>query len=297
MLEKTCGKTALIMEETDMNIGLRLHDTLPGNLNERLAIAEGQGFTCAHLAMSKVIPGFKMDDAPSLLTAELAREVRDQFAAHHMECAVLGCYLKLAALDGEERKKTQEIYRAHLRFGRMIGARVVGTETPASAANHWDEDACHGEEALRLFIDSLRSVVQWAEEEDTIIAVEPVISHIVHTPERAERVLDALKSDHLQIILDAVNLFSMDHLDQADMIVEDAIRRLGDKVTVLHMKDYEPAPGEKRPRPIACGTGHMRYDALLRFAKQKSLPMTLENTKPENAQATREYLEKLAAAL
>ncbi|MBQ7520663.1 MAG: sugar phosphate isomerase/epimerase [Clostridia bacterium] len=280
-----------------MNIGLRLHDTVPGTLEERLAIAEGQGFACAHLAMSKVIPGFKMDDAPSLLTEELAREVKGRFAAHHMECAVLGCYLKLAALDEEERKKTQQIYRAHLRFGRMMGARVVGTETPASAANHWDETFCHGEEALELFIDSLRPVVQWAEEEDAIIAVEPVISHIVHTPERAERVLDAIRSDHLQIILDAINLFSMEHLDRADAIVEDAIGRLGDKVTVLHMKDYEPAPGEKRPRAIACGTGHMRYDTLLRFAKQRNLPMTLENTKPENAQATREYLEKLAAAL
>ncbi len=280
-----------------MNIGLRLHDTLPGTLSERLTVAEKQGFTCAHLAMSKVAAGFKMDDAPTLLTEGMAREVKSQFDAHHMECAVLGCYLKLAALDEEERQKTQQIYRAHLRFGRMIGARVVGTETPASAANHWDEDFCHGEEALKLFIDCLRPVVRWAEEEDAVIAVEPVISHIVHTPERAERVLDALKSDHLQIILDAVNLFSMEHLDRADAIVTDAIRRLGDKVTVLHMKDYEPAPGEKRPRAIACGTGHMRYDALLRFAKERNLPMTLENTKPDNAQATREYLEKLAAAL
>ena len=280
-----------------MNIGLRLHDTLPGTLSERLTVAEKQGFTCAHLAMSKVVTGFKMDDAPTLLTEGLAREVKSQFDAHHMECAVLGCYLKLAALDEEERQKTQRIYRAHLRFGRMIGARVVGTETPASAANHWDEDFCHGEEALKLFIDCLRPVVRWAEEEDAAIAVEPVISHIVHTPERAERVLDALKSDHLQIILDAINLFSMEHLDRADAIVTDAIRRLGDKVTVLHMKDYEPAPGEKRPRAIACGKGHMRYDALLRFAKERNLPMTLENTKPDNAQATREYLEKLAAAL
>ena len=280
-----------------MNIGLRLHDTLPGTLSERLTVAEKQGFTCAHLAMSKVVAGFKMDDAPTLLTEGLAREVKSQFDAHHMECAVLGCYLKLAALDEEERQKTQQIYRAHLRFGRMIGARVVGTETPASAANHWDEDFCHGEEALKLFIDCLRPVVRWAEEEDAVIAVEPVISHIVHTPERAERVLDALKSDHLQIILDAINLFSMEHLDRADAIVTDAIRRLGDKVTVLHMKDYEPAPGEKRPRAIACGTGHMRYDALLRFAKKRNLPMTLENTKPDNAQATREYLKKLAAAL
>lgn len=280
-----------------MNIGLRLHDTLPGTLTERLDMAAAQGFTCAHLAMSKVVPGFTMNEAPRLLTPDLAAEVKSAFDARHMECAVLGCYLKLATPDAEELERTQSVYRAHLCFARLIGARMVGTETPASPLAHWDEAACHTDEALRLFIDCLRPVVRWAEEEDAVIAVEPVVSHIVHTAERAQRVLEALPSDHLQIILDAVNLFSSDQLDQADAIVEDAIRRLGDRVRVLHMKDYLPAPGENRPRPLACGLGNMRYDALLSFARRHDLPMTLENTKPDNAQATREYLEKLAAAL
>ena len=38
-----------------MQIGIRLHDTKKGTLEERVAIAEEQGFSCAHLALKKVI--------------------------------------------------------------------------------------------------------------------------------------------------------------------------------------------------------------------------------------------------
>ena len=51
-----------------MNIGIRLHDTAPGTLSERLGFAKAQGFSCAHLAMSKAVDGFSMQDAPRLLT-------------------------------------------------------------------------------------------------------------------------------------------------------------------------------------------------------------------------------------
>ena len=40
----------------------------------------------------------------------------------------------------------------------------------------------------------------------------------------------------------------------------------------------------------------MRYSALLDLAKKQALPMTLENTTPENAEETRRFLEKAAKA-
>ena len=61
-----------------MNIGIRLHDTRPGTLRERLGYAAAQGFSCVQLAMGKAVPGFRMEDAPSLLTEELAAEVRQE---------------------------------------------------------------------------------------------------------------------------------------------------------------------------------------------------------------------------
>ena len=50
-------------------------------------------------------------------------------------------------------------------------------------------------------------------------------------------------------------------------------------------------------RAVACGAGRMRYEALLGLARRRGLPMTLENTTPENAQAARLYLEHIGAGL
>ena len=281
-----------------MNIGIRLHDTAEGTLSQRLGFAKAQGFSCAHLAMSKALKGFAMDEAPALLTDELAARVRDDFARQGMECAVLGCYLSLTNTREEERAKVQEIYRAHLRFAKKIGAGVVGTETPPARNLAFSQPAPQSEEAFQLFISCLSPVVRWAEEEDAVIAIEPVFSHIVSTPEKAERMLTLLHSDHLRIILDAVNLLSPETVNKADEIIAEAICRLGDKVSVLHMKDYLAVkPGDVNLESVACGTGLMKYERLLSFGKKHNLPMTLENTVPENAQAAREYLEKIAAGL
>ena len=275
-----------------MKIGIRLHDTAQGTLEERLRFARTQGFTCAHLALSKAVDGFKMTDAPTTLAdPSFAREVRGAFEHTGMDCAVLGCYLNLADPSEESRTATQQIYFAHLQFARAIGAGVVGTETPANAASVFVPSASQSEEAFRFFLECLEPVVRKAEETGAILAVEPVWSHIVSTPEKAERMLEKMKSDHLRIILDAVNLIGPDTMDRAEEIVADAIRRLGDRVSVLHMKDYRIENGKKVD--IACGLGHMRYERLLRFAKEKDLPMTMENTVPENAEEARLLLEKI----
>ncbi len=272
-----------------MNIGIRLHDTRPGTLRERLAYAAEQGFSCVQLAMGKAVPGFRMEEAPSLLTEDLAAEVKEELERAGMECAVLGCYLKLAAKDEEEALRVRKIYLAHLRFAARIGARCTGTETPPAASP--EGSGCRTEEQYQLFLDRVRPVVREAEETGVTLAVEPVCSHIIHSAETAERMLEDLKSDHVRIILDAVNLIDSAHTDRADELVLDAVRRLGDRVCVLHMKDFVPQSGADRPRPVPCGQGQMAYGPLLALAREKNLPMTLENTTPDNAEKTRSWLE------
>lgn len=280
-----------------MNIGIRLHDTAPGTLAQRLGFARAQGFTCAHLALSKTLDGFAMGDAPKLLTEELAAQVRGDFEANGMACAVLGCYLSLADKNEEERQRTQAIYKAHLRFARMIGAQVVGTETPLAKGTAFAQPCWDSEEALQLFIDSVRPVVRWAEEEGQLLAIEPVFRHSMSTVERTERVLEAIPSDNLRIILDAVNLISPAMVDETDDVIDLAIRRLGDRVSILHMKDFDRSQLPDEVHAIACGTGEMRYERLLAFAQERDIPMTLENTRPDNAEAARLHLERIAAQM
>ena len=278
-----------------MNIGIRLHDTAPGTLKERLAFARAQGFSCAHVALSKVLDDFSMEEAPEKLTEEYALRVRQEFDESGLECAVLGCYLNLADPDPERRARTQEIYKAHLRFAAKTGARVVGTETYANPESAF-KDPGQSEEAFRLFMDSLRPVVRCAEETGAVLAVEPVWYHIISTPERAVRMLEELPSDNLQIILDAVNLISPEQADRAEDIVRNAVSLLGERVRILHMKDFVITP-EGKMDACACGLGSMRYEQLLSFAAGRDLPMTLENTVPENAEEARLYLERTAVKL
>ncbi len=82
-----------------MEIGIRLHDTAGSNLEEHLRNAKEQGFSCVHIAMSKVVPGFKMADAPELLTDALADEVRGLLEKYNQRCVLLGCYLNLCSPD------------------------------------------------------------------------------------------------------------------------------------------------------------------------------------------------------
>ena len=276
-----------------MDIGIRLHDTIGGTLKERLRYVKDQGFSCVHLALSKTIEGFRMEDAPRRLAdPAFAEEIREAFESTGLRIAVLGCYLAMTNPDPEQLLRTREIYFAHLKFARMIGAEMVGTETPAPANAPFASAPSNSEEGFRLFMDALKPIVRRAEEEGVVLAVEPVWSHIISTPERAQRVLEEIPSDHLKIILDAVNLISPENAGKKVEIVEDAITRLGDRVSLLHMKDFRLQDGKMKS--IACGTGEMQYEQLLRFAGERKLAMTLEDTRPENAEAARLFLEEIA---
>ena len=280
-----------------MNIGIRLHDTKGTTLEEHLQSAKAQGFTCVHLALQKTIPGFSMNDAPSLLTDDLAREVRGLLEKYDLQCAVLGCYLNLATPDMDAYRHTADIYRAHLDFAAKIGALCVGTETGAPNTGYKTEPACWTEESLNLFIDRVRPIVEHAEKAGVSLAIEPVCRHIVSTPARARKVLDAIPSGQLKIILDTVNLLTPENYPQAETFIQESFQLFGDKILVLHLKDFKPVEGMTDLMPVccACGLGVMKYKSLLKFGSEHNLPMTLEDTRPENAEQARVFLECVAA--
>ena len=295
-----------------MNIGIRLHDTAGTNLAGHLAAAKAQGFTCVHIAMSKVIPGFSMANAPELLTDELADSVRAQLEANGQTCVLLGCYLNLCSPDMDDHTRTVDIYKAHLRFARRMGALLVGTETGAPNTGYKTCPECFTEEALSLFIERVTPVVRYAEEVGQLFAIEPVVRHIVSNPERCERVLRAVNSPNLRVILDAVNLLGEENVHAAKAIIADGIARLGDHVSLLHMKDFIPFATERGQAvkasvpntdvfsgvvSCACGLGDMDYAPLVALAQRRDVPMTLENTNPMNAVAAREHLERVGASL
>lgn len=276
-----------------MRLGIRAHDTKYAPLEELIPNIHNLGFKCMHIALSKSIKEFKPDICT--MTPGLAMYMKELCIENKVDIAVLGCYLNLCNPDPEQHKQIVEKYKAHIRFASVLGCGVVGTETGAVNVEYKYEPANHTEEALNLFIDNLKPIVKYAEQFGVIVAIEPVWKHIVCTIERARKVLDAIDSPNLQIIFDPVNVLYTGNIDRQDEIIEQAFDLLRDDIAVVHCKDYVVEGDELKS--IAAGTGGLNYPLLLKKIKQYKpyVHCTLENTVPENAIATRDFMENLYA--
>ncbi len=274
-----------------MQFGIRLHDAVQAPIEERLKIVKEQGFTGAHVALSKVISENSV--APQALTPGYAMYLKRLFDKNELDCAVLGCYLNLANPDAAQLKAIQEKYMANIRFAAHLGAGVVGTETGAPNVEYKFEEACWNEESLQIFINNLRPVVKYAEQMGVLMAIEPVVRHIVCNPVRARRVLDEIASPNLRIILDPVNLLESYNYEKQDEIIDEAIDLLGKDVAVLHVKDFVIKDGKLISVPV--GQGQCHWDRIMPYMKKEKPYMhaTLEDTKPDNAVAALNYIKEL----
>lgn len=282
-----------------MQIGIRLHDVNTNldlelqTMEARAATARAEGFSCVHLALSKVVKGAAFDNCA--LNEGLAMYVKRVFAQNGLDVAVLGCYLNLAHPDPEKLKDIQSRYFGHLRVAALMGAGVVGTETGAPNPEYKMDANTHTREALESFIRGLAPVVERAEHWGVSVAIEPVWKHTVYDADRAVKVLEAIKSPNLRIILDPVNLIYPGNADRKERVIGDAIDKLGEHVAVVHLKDFI-REGDGL-RSVAAGTGEMDYTQILRFIKERKpcIQATLENTDNSSAVQAREFLERLYA--
>ncbi len=274
-----------------LQIGLRLHDSAECELSQRLANVRQQGFSCAHIALGKT-KGCPKE--PDLLTPGYAKWLKAQFEKAGLEIAVLGNYKNLAHPDPEKLKQIQAGYTAHLRFASLLGCCMVGTETGAPNAEYsYDKEACRSTEALDTFITNLRPVVKDAERFGVILAIEPVYRHIVWNPKRARQVLDEIASPNLRIIFDPVNLLDPETPEIWTDVLAEAMDILMPEIDMIHLKDFVREDG--RLKAVGCGFGEMDYRAIIEFAEKKKpyIHATLENTKPDTAVRSKEFIEKI----
>lgn len=273
-----------------MRIGIRGHDMERVPFEELVSNIKKKGFKCTQLALSKAIYEFNVKE--EAMTPGMALYLREIFAENKVDVAVLGCYLNLANPNQEQLAKTIKTYMTHIRFASLLGCGVVGTETGAVNEEYRFEEANHSEEALQIFINNLRIIVEYAEKMGVIVAIEPVWNHIVYDIKRARKVLDAINSPNLQIIFDPVNTISIHNYEKQDELLNEAFELLRDDIAVIHAKDFIVKDGEVKS--VISGRGILNYDLLMGLIKKYKphIHVLLENTKPENAIEAKEFVER-----
>ena len=82
--------------------------------------------------------------------------------------------------------------------------------------------------------------------------------------------LDEIASHNLQILLDPVNMLSMDNVDRREEVFAETIELLGKDVAMIHFKDFLRQDADGQLKACGAGQGEMGdYSTILRFAKQE----------------------------
>ena len=284
-----------------LQIGIRLHDVNSGlsaelqTLEARAAKAREEGFCCVHLAPQKVMKGVRYD--PTAMTEGLAAYFKRVFGKNDLDIAVLGCYLNLTHPDSDKLQQIKECYYGNFRVASLCGASMVGTETGCPNAEYKLDSNTHTEAALNTLIRNMETVVTAAEDYGVTFAIEPVWNHIVYNPDRALQVIRSLGSRNLRIIFDPVNLLCMENADDREYIFADAMDKLGDRIAMVHIKDFVRRDGKLVS--VAAGTGEMDYTNILRWLKANKpyVQVSLENTSNDNAVTARELIGQVYESL
>jgi sugar phosphate isomerase/epimerase len=269
-----------------IRIGARAHDfgCLPAEeLAARLAAKD---MVCAQLAVGKAIAGLAL--APGRLNPGLAHEIGGAFRRHSVQIAVLGCYVNPIHPDKATRQSLLGLFKEHLRFARDFGNGLVALETGSVNADYLPHPDNHGEDA---FQQSLSSIAELVAE----VGIEAVATHPVSTPRKMRRMLDAVGSNNLQVVFDAVNLLTLENHREQERIIAESFDLFGDRIAIIHAKDFIITQGEFQP--VGTGLGLLRHDLVMKFAVQQKpgISILLEGTSPEAAPASREFLLRAAA--
>lgn len=275
-----------------IRIGVRAHDfgCLPaGELAAKIA---AQNLVCTQLALGKAIAGLTLK--PGLLNPGLAFEIGKAFHHHGVQIAVLGCYVNPIHPDPPTRKSLLGLFKEHLRYARDFGNGLVALETGSVNADYSPHPENHGEAAFQQALASLAELVAAAENFGVIVGIEAVASHVVSTPKKMRRMLDAVASNNLQVVFDPVNLLAMENFHEQERVIGEALELFGERIAIIHAKDFVVENGQLKS--ASAGRGQLRHDLVMKFAvKEKpGISILLEDTNPQTAPESREFLRRVA---
>lgn len=277
-----------------LNTGMRCHDLCPKMEMEKVfEEVKANGIHQIQLAFGKSISDY--DFSTGHYSAGFARYIRSLLEKNEVHVAVLGCYIN--PTNPIESRRQAEVARfiEHLKYARVIGADMVGTETGRLDPNFRVTKESYTEEGYQLLLKSMREIVAAAEKLGVIVGVEGVFNHTLYSPARMKRFLEDIDSPNVEVILDAVNLIHPDETDpkEQERVIDQAFAYYGDRIGALHVKDFVFEGENQLFRHV--GDGSFVYEPLMRHVKEKKpqIAMLLENSSKERYHADVAFLQEI----
>lgn len=197
-----------------------------------------------------------------------------------------------------QRNQGLERLRVLISAGSYLGANVItlcsGTRDPEDMWRYHPENS--SPEAWRDLTESLEEALEVAEVHDITLGIEPEISNVIDSAQKARRLLDEMKSPCLKVILDGANLIHSGELPRMKEILVEAFDLLGGDIVLAHAKELGREGHEGH---LALGTGVLDWDLYLARLRQANFtgPLIMHGFDQRDAAQSTEFVRrKLATA-
>ena len=221
-----------------------------------------------------------------------------------------GLYHGLAHPDDELRTAVIDRYKKKIRLVSVIGADFTNF-TPGSCNTPDIPNRLHrddrSEETWERFVRSTCELAVEAETHGVTLAAHPHITGPLYSLERMRRLVDEVGSPKVKILLDPVNMVTIDAYYDMTGFVNESFDVLGDAIQAMHAKDvsiYSARDGGAPWRTSIFhidealpGKGFLDYDTILRrFDRLPGDPLLIiEHVRSEDETIlAKHYLEYVA---
>lgn len=275
-----------------LSFGMRCHDICPkmpmeelfqevrANQIGQIQLAFGKSISDYDFSVGHYSPGF-------------GRYIASLLEKSQIHVAVLGCYINPIHPIESRRQAEVAKFIEHLKYAKIIGADMVGTETGRLDPDMKVTPETFTETAYQRLLKSMREIVSAAEKLGVTVGVEGVFDHTLYSPAMMKRFLEDIDSPNVEVILDSVNLIHPDEVERQEEVIDKAFAYYGDRITMLHMKDFVFDGSSQIFRHV--GEGLFQYEPLMKHLKEKKphITMLLENSNKERYHSDVEFLKEI----
>lgn len=228
------------------------------NADSLFSVIRGFGFECVQFAFSSIaetgfVPTGEIE-IPETIPYKAVVAADRAAHKHGLPIEVINGTFNMAHPDASVREEGLRRFAILTEAAEALGAKYISLCSGSRNAAHlwtWSPDN-DTKDAWDDMYDTISRAVVLAEKRNITLAIESEASNIIDTPENARRVMDAVGSAHLKMILDCANLFHRGtaHPENVQAVLAHAFDLFGRDIVIAHGKDIREGDGID-----FCGTG------------------------------------------
>lgn len=197
---------------------------------------------------------------PDAIPSNTIEEIRRGFAVNGLTMSAMSGTYNLIDQDRNRRETNKQRLRLLARTCNTLSTPLITLCTGTrDASNMWkahpDNDSA---DAWSDMLHEMHDILDLTEESGVCLGVEPELSNVINSARKARKLLDAMRSPRIKIVMDGSNLLHTGQVHQMNVILTEAIDLLGADVALVHAKDLMHDGGHG-----AAGTGMLNYDLYL----------------------------------